>query len=343
MRTGTVKLLLHYSKVLPRNTALLHLNNTLKHERSLTSGRPPFKKTPPEINIEIDNSFIDRISSCIPKSACDTHSKTPNLQEIKQSQEDLVEKFRTDKGFIKDVYDLLKPSRGRQFGINYEVPKEWDDPFGRSLFATTLLSALGLVPVLNKRNEPLFGEVVSGVGEVLGHQDTILKDDKLVLVEHLAIINLGGSTSDCLTWFKRNDDIVSQLKRDFPSSYYILKTINFTSKDNNKTQPIIGNDDELNFIDHSSCLPLRQDLINYGILDHKILEAKLNLNKVINSLEGRQNFLLKDEGDSVSQVVCLRNWVGYHGRQSGGGERNAIALALEKNRISIPGSSISGR
>ena len=34
---------------------------------------------------------------------------------------------------------------------------------------------------------------------------TFSPDGKRVLVEHLAIINLGGSTSDCKTWFKRNE------------------------------------------------------------------------------------------------------------------------------------------
>lgn len=339
-------------KGLLRNAGVLlrPLTNTLIN-RPLTSGSPPISDPSP-INIEIDRSLIKRIiNRCIPKSASganseapSTHSEAPSLQDITTAQNALVVELGKDKDFKKDFYKLFQPSRGKPFGINYEVPKELDYPFIRMSLAMTILKSMfELNPALNQ-NKPLYGDVVGGVGEVKGHKDTILKDGKSVLVKHLAIINLGGSTSDCKTWFKRNEDIVYQLKRDFPSSYYILKTINFTSKDNDKIQPIIGKDDELNFIDHSLCLPIRQDLIKYGISNQKILVAKLNLDKVINSKEGRQNFLLKDEGDGVSQVVCLPNEEGSHGRESGvEGERRAIAAALQKSKMSVTGSSVLER
>ena len=338
-------LLLGGSKGLLRNAGVFLPPLTNALNRPLTSGRSPIS-SPSPINIEINRSLIDRIiNSCIPKSASDAHSKAPSLQDITRAQKGLVDEFREDENFKKDFYKLFQSSRGEPFGINYGVPKELDNPFRRILLATTLLSTRGLTPVLNKSNKPLFGDVVSGVGKVGGHQDTILnkKDGKRVLVEHLAIINLGGSTSDCKTWFKRNEDIVYQLKRDFPSSYYILKTINFTSNDNNKNQPIIGNDDELNFIDHSSFLPIQRDLDEHCVTKEKLLEAKLNLDKAINLKEGSEHFLLKDEGVEVSQLVGADNRLGFHGREPGSGVRNAIALALKKDKISITSSSVSGR
>lgn len=358
MRRGIVLPFLGGPKGLLRNTGVLlpPLKNALN--RPLTSGHPPISSPP--INIEIDSSIIRRINSCIPKSASDAHgkapsthhSKAPSLQDITTAQKGLLDELRKDKNFKEDFYKLLQPSRGKPFGINYEVPKELDYPFIRMSLAMTILSARGLIPVLNKSKDPLFGNVVDGVGEVGGHRDAHVDNQGVtVLVEHLAIINLGGSTSDCKTWFKGNEDILYQLERDFPSSYHILKTINFTSKDNNKTQPIIGNNYELNFIDHSLCLPIRQDLIKYGISNQKILEAKLNLDKVINSEEGRRNFLLKDNGVRVSQVVCFPNdngrHVGFHGRDKGSAGmavRKVIALALkEKYKISVTASSIPGR
>jgi hypothetical protein len=348
MRRGIASLLYVGHKGLLRNKGVLlrPLTNTLLY-RPLTSGHSPIS-SPNPINIEINRSLIDRIiNSCIPKSASDAHSKAPSLQDITRAQKGLVDEFREDKDFKKDFCELFQSSRrGNAFGIDYQVPKERDNPHGRCLIATTILSGFGLIPVLNKSKDPLFGEVVSGVGKVGGHQDTILnkKDGKRVLVEHLAIINLGGSTSDCKTWFKRNEDIVYQLKRDFPSSYYILKTINFTSNDNNKNQPIIGNDDELNFIDHSSFLPIQRDLDEHCVTKEKLLVAKLNLDKVINSEQGRRNFLLKDEGVGVSQLVGANNRLAFHGRDPGsGGVRNAIALALKKDKISITSSSVPGR
>lgn len=353
MRRGIVLPFLGGPKGLLRNTGVLlpPLKNALN--RPLTSGHPPISSPP--INIEIDSSIIRRIiNRCIPKSASGAHGKAPSLEDITTAQNGLAVELGKDKDFKKDFYKLLQPSRGKPFGINYEVPKELDYPFIRMSLAMTILFARGLIPVLNKSKDPLFGNVVDGVGEVGGHRDAHVDNQGVtVLVKNLAIINLGGSTSHCKTWFKRNEDIVYQLKRDFPSSYHILKTINFTSKDNNKTQPIIGNNDELNFIDHSLCLPIRQDLIKYGISNQKILEAKLNLDKAINSEEGRRNFLLKDEGVGVSQVVLLLNEDGFHGRDKDRfhvsnladmAVRNAIALALkEKDKISVTASSVSGR
>ena len=350
MRRGIVLPFLGGPKGLLRNTGVLlpPLKNALN--RPLTSGHPPISSPP--INIEIDSSIIRRINKCIPKSASGAHGKAPSLEDITTAQNGLAVELGKDKDFKKDFYKLLQPSRGKPFGINYEVPKELDYPFIRMSLAMTILFARGLIPVLNKSKDPLFGNVVDGVGEVGGHRDAHVDNQGVtVLVKNLAIINLGGSTSHCKTWFKRNEDIVYQLKRDFPSSYHILKTINFTSKDNNKTQPIIGNNDELNFIDHSLCLPIRQDLIKYGISNQKILEAKLNLDKVINSEEGRRNFLLKDNGVRVSQVVCFPNdngrHVGFHGRDKGSAGmavRKVIALALkEKYKISVTASSVSGR
>ena len=342
MRRGIVPLLLGGPKGLLRNTGVLLPPLTNALNRPLTSGHPPIS-SPSPINIKINRSLIDIVNSCIPKSASDAHSKAPSLQDITTAQKGLLDELRKDKNFKEDFYKLFQSSRGEPFGINYEVPKELDNPFRRILLAITLLSARGLIPALNQ-NKPLFGDVVGGVGEVGGHRDAHVDNQGVtVLVKNLAIINLGGSTSHCKTWFKRNEDIVYQLKRDFPSSYHILKTINFTSKDNNKTQPIIGNNDELNFIDHSLCLPIRQDLIKYGISNQKILEAKLNLDKAINSEEGRRNFLLKDEGVGVSQVVGANNRLAFHGREPGSGVRNAIALALKKDKISITSSSVSGR
>jgi ClpP class serine protease len=76
------------------------------------------------------------------------------------------------------------------------------------------------------------GEIVSGVGKVDGHQDEIFNSDgALALVKHLAILNLGGSSSDCNTWYKSNEFILEELKKNFPSSYHILTTINFSSKE----------------------------------------------------------------------------------------------------------------
>ena len=361
MRRGIASLLYGGHKGLLRNKGVLlrPLTNTLLY-RPLTSGRPPIPSQSP-INIEIDSSIIDRINSCIPKSASgahgkapSTHSEAPSLEDITTAQNGLLGELRKDKKFKEYFYKLFQSSRGEPFCINYEVPKESDNPHGRCLIATTILYGFGLIPVLNKSKDPLFGNVVDGVGEVGGHRDAHVDNQGVtVLVEHLAIINLGGSTSDCKTWFKGNEDILYQLERDFPSSYHILKTINFTLKDNNKIQPIIGKDDELNFIDHSSCLPIQQDLIKYGISNQKILVAKLNLDKVINSEQGRRNFLLKDEGVGVSQVVCLPNEDGFHGRDKDRfhvsnladmAVRNAIALALkEKDKISVTASSVSGR
>jgi len=352
MRRGIASLLYGGHKVLLRDKGVLLPPLTNALNRPLTSGHPP-TSSPKPINIQINESIIDRINSCIPKSASGAHGKAPSLQDITTAQKGLLDELRKDKNFKEDFYKLFQSSRGGPFGINYEVPKELDTPFIRILLAITLLSARGLIPVLNKSKDPLFGDVVDGVGEVRGHRDAHVDNQGVtVLVENLAIINLGGSTSHCKTWFKRNEDIVYQLKRDFPSSYHILKTINFTSKDNNKTRPIIGNNDELNFIDHSLCLPIRQDLIKYGISNQKILEAKLNLDKVINSEEGRRNFLLKDEGVGVSQVVLLLNEDGFHGRDKDRfhvsnladmAVRNAIALALEKDKISVTASSVPGR
>ena len=345
MRRGIVPLLLGGPKGLLRNTGVLLPPLTNALNRPLTSGHPPIS-SPSPINIEINRSLIDRIiNSCIPKSASDAHSKAPSLQDITTAQKGLLDELRKDKNFKEDFYKLFQSSRGEPFGINYEVPKELDNPFRRILLAITLLSARGLIPALNQ-NKPLFGDVVGGFGEVGGHRDTYVDNQGVTaLVKHLAIINLGGSTSDCETWFKRNEDIVYQLKRDFPSSYYILKTINFTSKDNSKNQPIIGNDDELNFIDHSSFLPIQRDLDEHCVTKEKLLEAKLNLDKVINSPEGRQNFLLKDEGAKVSQVGCLPNEDGFHGRKLAMiGVRNVIAVALEeRDKISITASSVPGR
>ena len=306
---------------------------------------PIFKNAPRAINIQIDRSLIDRVNSCIPKSDPNAHSKIPDSQEIKQGQEGLVEIFRKDKGVKKDFCELFQSSRrGNAFGIDYQVPKESDNPHGRCLIATTILSGFGLIPVLNKSNNALFGEVVSGVGKVEGHQDAIFySDGDFALVKHLAIINRGGSMSDCKTWYKSNELILEQLERDFPSSYYILKTINFTSKDSNKTQPIIGKDNQLNFINHFSCLPIQRDLDEHCVSKEKLLEAKLNLDKVINSKEGREHFLLKDRGVEVSQLVCADNRLGFHGREPGSGIRSLSALALEKDKISVTSSSISGR
>lgn len=325
---------------------LLLSSTALVRSFSSIVSKPPtqiFKNAPRAINIKIDGSIIDKITSCIPASDPNAHSKIPDLQEIKQVQKGLAEIFRRD-GSVQEYFrELSKASKGGAVGFHYNVPKVRDNPHGRCLTAFKIMSCLGLLPKLNKSEALLFGEVTKGVGKVDGHQDAIFNDDgELALVKDLAIINLGGSTSDCETWYKSNELILEELERDFPSSYYILKTMNFTSKDCNKTQPIIGEDKKLNFIKHLSCLPVKRDLDKYSASNEQVLEAKINLDKVINSKEGRQNFLLKDEGVGISQMIRIENRLGHHGREPGSGERSLAALAFEKNKKSITSSSIPG-
>jgi len=259
---------------------------------------PILKNTPSAINIKIDGSIIGKITNYIPESRPESHpnahSKIPDSQEIKQVQKGLAEIFRRDGGVQEYFRELSKASKGSAVGFHYDVPKVRDNPHGRCLTAFEIMSCFGLLPKCNKSGALLFGEVTKGVGKVDGHRDKIFNDDgELALVKDLAIINLGGSTSDCKTWYKSNELILEELERDFPSSYYILKTINFTSKDCNKTQPMIGEDNKLNFINHFSCLPVQSNLDEYGISKEKASEAKINLDNVINSKEGRKLFFLR--------------------------------------------------
>jgi len=326
--------------------AFLPLSTTPARSFSIISSPSTqiFKNTPRAINIQIDRSIIDKITSCIPRTYPNAHNKIPDSQEIKEGQQGLVKIFHQDKGVQEYFREFSKIFRVVAVGIDYKVPKESDNPFARCLIATTLFYGVGLIPVRNKTNNPLFGEIVSGVGKVDGHQDAIFNSDgALALVKHLAILNLGGSSSNCNTWYKSNDFILEELKENFPSSYDILTTINFSSKESNNTQLIIGKNDNLNFLNHNLYLPVQSDLDEYGISKEKASEAIINLKKTINSKENRQKFLLRDDGNEISQVACIKNEDGFHGREPGSGVRNVTALALEKDRKSITGPSILGR
>ena len=327
-----------------RITRLLSSTALVRSFSSIVSLPPTqiFKNTPRAI--QIDRSIIDKITSCIPKSYPNAHSKIPDSQEIKEGQQGLVKIFHQDKGFQEYFLEFSKAFRVGSVGIDYKVPKESENPLGRCLIATTLLYGVGLIPVRNKSNNPLFGEIVSGVGKVEGHQDAIFNSDgALALVKHLAILNLGGTSSDCNTWYKRNEFILEELKKNFPSSYDILTTINFASKESNNTQVIIGKNDNLNFLNHNLYSPVQSHLDEYGISKEKALEAIINLKKVINSKENRQKFLLRDDGSEVSQVACIKNEDGFHGREPGSGVRSVTAVALEKDRKSVIGSSNAQR
>lgn len=261
----------------------------------------------------------------------------PDLEKIEAFTKSLKELYKINPEFKKFSDQLFKVSRqSKAFGINYNLPEEID-PHGRYLVPTALCLGIGLKPICNQNNVPLIGTVTSGVGAVSGHQDMT----KSGLVESLLLINL-GSNSKCITWFKQNDDIIQELKENYPSSYQVLKTVKFVSNAQNEAQTLIGENDNIRFKHYFLYSPLPGELSRFGILRDKASEAILNLNKVINSKENRHKFLLRDVGSEVSQVACIKNEDGFHGREPGSGVRSLIALALEKSRKSVTASSVPG-
>ena len=277
----------------------------------------------------------------------------PNSQRIKHHQKKLQQLYQESSDFKKFANNLHKAYDNpnvKSIAIAYERQTNLDgldkNPyFQPTLIATSLFVGIGLVPFYNEQNFPAFALVdKDSISAISGHQDSISLDphDKyLNLIPTLLLVN-AYSQSNAKTWVKESPDIISEFKEKYPSSYRVLKNINFTCRSRNVDEignrtphKIIGEHDEINFVSNFIYSPIPTDLARSNISKEEIDLAILRFKEVANSEKNRHEFVVNNRG---VQFLLVKNTDALHGRseveEDLKGGRLVIGIPLQKQKPS---------
>ena len=278
----------------------------------------------------------------------------PNLTQINQHQKKLQKLYRENRDFKKFADNLFKAYKNpnvKSIAISFEQEKKLDGMenlfFQPALTATSLIAGIGLVPFYNQENFLSHALVdKESIRPITGHQDSMFldpNDNYPSLIPTLLLVN-GYSQSNAKTWFKESSDIISEFKEKYPSSFKVLKQINFIGFPLNRIdeienyvpQKIIGEHDEINFVSGFRYIPISKDLEKSSILKNEAELAILRFREVVNSKQNRHEFVLNN--DEV-QFLILKNKMGVHGREEvekdEKGRRLVVAIPLICNSLNL--------
>lgn len=277
----------------------------------------------------------------------------PNSQRIKHHQKKLQQLYQESsdfKKFTNNLYKAYDNPNVKSIAIAFERQTNLDGSdknpyFQPTLIATSLFVGIGLVPFYNEQNFPAFALVdKDSISAISGHQDSISLDphDKyLNLIPTLLLVN-AYSQSNAKTWVKESPDIISEFKEKYPSSYRVLKNINFTCRSRNVDEignraphKIIGEHDEINFVSNFIYSPIPTDLARSNISKEEIDLAILRFKEVANSEKNRHEFVVNNRG---VQFLLVKNTDALHGRseveEDLKGGRLVIGIPLQKQKPS---------
>lgn len=277
----------------------------------------------------------------------------PNSQRIKHHQKKLQQLYQESSDFKKFANNLHKAYNNpnvKSIAIAFERQTNLDGSdknpyFQPTLIATSLFLGIGLVPFYNEQNFPTFALVdKDSISAISGHQDSISLDphDKyLNLIPALLLVN-AYSQSNAKTWVKEGVDIISEFKEKYPSSYGVLKNMNFTCRSKNVNEignpaphKIIEEGDEINFVSNFIYSPIPIDLARSNISKEEADLAILRFRQVVNSRENRHEFVINNRG---VQFLIVKNTDAVHGRseveENLRGGRLVIGIPLQKQKPS---------
>jgi hypothetical protein len=277
----------------------------------------------------------------------------PNSQRIKHHQKILQQLYQQSSDFKKFANNLHKAYNNpnvKSIAIAFERQTNLDGSdknpyFQPTLIATSLFLGIGLVPFYNEQNFPTFALVdKDSISAISGHQDSISLDphDKyLNLIPTLLLVN-AYSQSNAKTWVKEGVDIISEFKEKYPSSYGVLKNMNFTCRSKNVNEignpaphKIIGEGDEINFVSNFIYSPIPPDLARSNISKEEANLAILRFKEVTNSEKNRHEFVINNRG---VQFLIVKNTDAVHGRseveENLRGGRLVIGIPLQKQKPS---------
>jgi hypothetical protein len=282
----------------------------------------------------------------------------PNYEQIDQQKRKLQQLYQENRDFKKFADNLFKAYKNpsvKSIAISFDQEKKLDEikvnPFFQpTLVATSLIAGIGLVPFYNQENFLSHALVdKESIRPITGHQDSMFldpNDNYPSLIPTLLLVN-GYSQSNAKTWFKEGSDIICEFKEKYPSSFKVLKQINFIGFplnrideiENYTPQKIIGGHDNINFVSGFRYIPISKDLEGFKILKSEAELAILRFREVVNSKQNRHEFVLNN--DEV-QFLIFKNEMGVHGRdqveENQKGRRLIIAIPLTSIRAqnSIP-------
>ena len=287
------------------------------------------------------------------------YQEFPNLTQINQHQKKLQQLYRENPDFKKFADNLFKAFKNpnvKSIAISFKQEKKLDGTenlfFQPTLAATSLIAGIGLVPFYNQENFLSHALVdKESIRPITGHQDSMFldsNDNYPSLIPTLLLVN-GYSQSNAKTWFKESSDIISEFKEKYPSSFKVLKQINFIGFplnrideiENYAPQKIIGGHDNINFVSGFRYIPISKDLEEFKILKSEAELAILRFREVVNSKQKRHEFVLNN---AEVQFLILKNKMGVHGREEveedEKGRRLVVAIPLTSKE---PPSSIEAK
>lgn len=315
----------------------MHANLITRHTRLIARNISTRFEIPPEI--------VEEISKISPKAP---YQEIPNSRQINQFQEKLQQLYQENLGFKKfadNLFKAYKNSNVKSIAISFEQEKKLNEAevspfFQPTLTATSLVAGIGLVPFYHKKNIPVFAIVdKENISTISGHQDNMFlnpTDKHPSLIPALLLVN-GYSQSNAKTWFKESSNIISELREKYPSSFEILKQINFIGFPLYKIeeiekyapQKIIGEHDNINFVSSFRYIPVLKDLEEFKIFKSDAELAILRFREVVNSKQNRHEFVLNN---GEVQFLIFKNELGLHGRdeveQDEKGHRLVVAIPL---------------
>jgi len=307
---------------------------------------------------EISSQIAEKISKISPSKAL--YQDFPNSEQINQFQDELKQLYQENRDFKKfanNLYKAYKNPNVKSIAISFEQEKKLDGTevnplFQPTLTATSLVAGIGLVPFYNHENFLSHALVdKESIRPITGHQDSMFldsNDNYPSLIPTLLLVN-GYSQSNAKTWFKESSDIISEFKEKYPSSFKVLKQINFIGFplnrideiENYAPQKIIGGHDNINFVSGFRYIPISKDLEEFKILKSEAELAILRFREVVNSKQNRHEFVLNN--DEV-QFLIFKNEMGVHGREEveedEKGRRLVVAIPLTSKE---PPSSIEAK
>ena len=286
---------------------------------------------PPEIVKE-----ISKINTNAPKNQVVPNST--QIDECKKELERIYEEQIKFREVADELYKACNKSVVKSIAVSFKRVEESGrtnvNPFFQpTLIATSLLAGMGYKPFYNKENCLAFTLVdPNNKNAISGHQDSIILKNTPSLMPAFLLVN-GYSTSKAITWVKESADIISELKEKYPSSYEILKKLNFSYRSKNSdesgTRRIIGDDDEINFVSNFIYNPVPTDLKRFNIFKDEADLAILRFREVVNSQENRHQFVINNK---CVQILFVKNLDSLHGRGEveKGADRLLIGIPLNQ-------------
>lgn len=277
-----------------------------------------------------------------------SYNTVPNHQEINQHQAKLQRLYQVNTNFKKfgnNLYKAYNNPRVKSIAIAFERQENLDglekNPyFQPSLISTSLLQAIGLVPFYNKQNFLAYALVnKDNINAISGHQDSMFlkpEDKHLNLIPTLLLVN-GYSQSNVKTWIKESVDIITDFKEKYPTSYEILKKINFVCRSKSMNEigshlphKIIEENDEIKFVSNFVYAPIPTDLASFNIPKEDAYLAIFRFRELINLEKNRYEFVMNNQ---KGQFLIVKNRDAIHGRDSVeeelAGKRLLIAYAFQ--------------